>query len=301
MIGGKKDLISLTDYSKADMLEIIKTAQVLKKNRHGDNSLKDKVIALIFSKSSTRTRLSFEVGINELGGTAIFLSAADIQIGRGESIYDTAKVMERYVDGVVIRTFSHQELIDFAQSSRVSVINGLTDSFHPCQALADMLTVLEQVKPGENIKFAYIGDGNNMANSLALACETMEIPFHIATPKGYECDPQVVRACPGQGHFTNDPLEAITGAQVVYTDVWASMGQEEESEARKEIFKNFQINDRLTRHADANFIFLHCLPAHRGEEVSKEIIDGPHSRVFDQAENRLHVQKAILKLLLSNE
>ena len=269
MLNGKKDLISLEDYDKNDILKIIEEAKrqkPMRKCKHG--LFEDKIIALIFSKSSTRTRISFETGITELGGKSIFLPASELQIGRGESISDTAKVMERYVDGVVIRTFDHQDVVQFARSTNMTVINGLTDLFHPCQALADIFTIFEhfEMKKGLNkdidkaIQFAYVGDGNNMANSLAVTCNKLGIRFRIATPKGYECHPSIVKSCRSYGTFLHDPLEAVDGAHVIYTDVWTSMGQEKEKEDRKKIFKDFQINEKLTKKAQPDFIFF-TLPA----------------------------------------
>ena len=297
MIGDNKDLISLLDYNKSDILQIMEVAAYFKKNRHGDRSLENKVIALLFSKTSTRTRISFEVGIRQLGGHSVFLSSTDTQIKRGESLIDMAKVMDRYVDAVVIRTLDHDELIDFASNSDLTVINGLTDMFHPCQALTDVFTMIEHFGDLKKIKLAYVGDGNNVANSLTVLSEKLGIPLTVASPKGYECPP-AIKDVFRWVRYTNDPVEAVSGANVIYTDVWASMGQEKEEEKRKKIFKVFQVNEYLVQHADSNFIFLHCLPAHRGEEVTASVIDGMHSLVFDQAENRLHVQKAIMKLLL---
>lgn len=304
-----KNFLKLADFSTSEINSLLETALELKKlqkegKSHGD--LPGKVLGMIFEKSSTRTRVSFEVGMIQLGGQAIFLSSKDIQLGRGESISDTAKVLSRYVDGLMIRTFEHHLIEEFADNSSVPVINGLTDLHHPTQVLADLLTILEHKGKLKGLKLCYIGDGNNnMAHSLLEGAVKVGMHISISSPKGYEPNAQIVseaRIAAMETEciitFTNDPKEAIEQADIVVTDVWTSMGQEDEQKQRLEDFKGFQVNQELCEKAKGDFIFLHCLPAHRGEEVTADIIDGPHSVVFDEAENRLHAQKAILKKLL---
>ena len=261
---------------------------------------------MIFQKSSTRTRVSFEVGMYQLGGSALFLSANDLQIGRGEPVRDTARVMSRYVDGIMIRTFSHAEVEELAHYSTIPIINGLTDLLHPCQALADLFTVREHKGDLKGLKMAYIGDGNNMVNALLHGCAKVGMHITVATPAGYAPNKQIIaeaqEAAALSGSkitITNSPLEAAAGADVLYTDVWASMGQEAEQMARQRAFADFQINSAALQVANHDAIVMHCLPAHRGEEITNEVMEGPQSVVFDEAENRLHVQKAIMALLMN--
>jgi ornithine carbamoyltransferase len=264
---------------------------------------------MIFEKSSTRTRVSFEVGMAQMGGAALFLSSRDIQIGRGEPISDTAKVLSRYVNGIMARTFAHQTVTDLAKFGTVPVINGLTDELHPCQALVDYFTLIEVFGSLEALRgrrIAYIGDGNNMVHSLMFGAAKAGMDIAVASPKGYEVNPhyaelarQDAAAAGTRLILTNDPAEAVEGASAVYTDVWASMGQEAEQQKRVEAFKGFTVDAALMSHAQKDSVFLHCLPAHRGEEVSAEVCDGPQSRIFDEAENRLHVQKAIMLWLMA--
>ena len=263
---------------------------------------------MIFTKSSTRTRISFEVGMYQLGGHPMFLNANDMQLGRGESIYDTANVMSRFVDGIMIRTFDHQDVLDLAKYGTVPVINALTDHLHPCQALADLMTVYEHKGTLKGLKLAYIGDGNNVAHSLLYACAKAGMNMSVATPKGYECEDVVVKNAiedaketGAQIIITNDPVEAIKEADVVCTDTWVSMGQEAEKAERIKIFKDYQVNKELFSGAKADAIFIHCLPAYRGYEVTEDIIDGPMSVIFDEAENRLHAQKAVLATLMGKD
>ncbi|WP_373889901.1 ornithine carbamoyltransferase [Neobacillus cucumis] len=304
------NFLQLADYSTDQILYLLNEAVELKKlQKQGKPHpfLSGKVLGMIFEKSSTRTRVSFEVGMLQLGGHAIFLSSKDIQLGRGESISDTAKVLSRYIDGIMIRTFSHESVEELASHATVPVINGLTDLQHPTQVLADLLTILEHKGKLAGLKLCYIGDGNNnMAHSLMEGAVKVGMNISIASPEGYmpneEITEKAVQAGTETGStvtITNNPIEAIKDADVVVTDVWTSMGQEEETAIRLKAFQAFQVNEELCSHANKDYIFLHCLPAHRGEEVTSEIIDGPHSVVFDEAENRLHAQKAILKLLLA--
>jgi ornithine carbamoyltransferase len=255
---------------------------------------------MIFMKSSTRTRVSFEVGTYQLGGHAPFLSPRDVQLGRGEPIADTARVLSRYVDGIMIRTFAHQDIEELAKYASVPVINGLTDLLHPCQVLADLLTVRQHLGDVRDKKYAWIGDGNNMANSWINAAYRFGFDLDIACPQGYEpADHLLARAqTVAKVRVVRDPMEAAHGAHVINTDVWASMGQEQEQKDRERAFAGFSVSPQLMKEADKNAIFLHCLPAHRGEEVSAEVIDGPQSRVWDEAENRLHIQKAIMAALI---
>jgi ornithine carbamoyltransferase len=301
----KKDLLSVYDLQVLDFELIFEKAARLKKmlrGRHTYAPLKGKTLGMIFDKPSTRTRISFEVGIYQLGGTSLFLSSQDTQSARGESVADTAKIMSRYLDGVIIRTFSHRCVEEFAGYATIPVINGLTDLLHPCQILSDLFTIKEKKGTYENLKIAYIGDGNNIANSWIDAAA--RLPFHLALacPEGYEPDRDILergRREAEQGvTLYRNPSDAVRDADVVYTDVWASMGQEDEQEERAGVFKEYQINRELLTGAQRDIIVMHCLPAHRGEEITAEVIDGPHSVVFDQAENRLHVQKAILEILL---
>lgn len=304
----QKHFISISDFSEKEILSILELTKKLKKDHiQGKNKplLKGKILAMIFQKSSTRTRVSFESGIVQLGGHALFLSSNDLQLGRGETVADTARVLSRYVDGIMARTYSHQDVLDLATHATVPVINGLTDFNHPCQATADIFTVLEKKKSFKNLNFVYVGDGNNMAHSLLYACATVGMNIVVATPSGYEPQKKVVEEATliaakkkTKVEVTHDAREAVKNADVVYTDVWASMGQEEEHKKRLKIFKAFQLNSKLLRLAKPNHLVMHCLPAHRGEEITSEVVDGKNSIVFDQAENRLHTQKAIMTLLM---
>lgn len=304
----QKDFLTLADVSPDSILELLKLASDIKSKWAANEEyvpLKGKTLGMIFEKSSTRTRVSFEVGMLQLGGHGLFLSSNDIQIGRGETIADTAKVLSQFVDGIMIRTFGHEKIEELAESATIPVINGLTDMFHPCQALADLLTIQELKGKLAGLKMAYIGDGNNVVHSLMIACAKTGIDFSIACPPGYEPNKEIVEYAKKEAKqqgceivVTDSPTEAIEGADVVYADVWTSMGQEAENAVRLEAFKKYQINAELVKHAKEDYIFMHCLPAHREEEVTAEIIDGPNSVVFHQAGNRLHAQKAILVDLL---
>jgi ornithine carbamoyltransferase len=261
---------------------------------------------MIFEKSSTRTRVSFEVGMYQLGGHALFLSGNDLQIGRGETIWDTAQTLSRYLDGIMIRTFAHRKVVELARGATIPVVNGLTDLSHPCQALCDFQTIYEKKGTLEGLKIAYIGDGNNMVHSLMMGSAKLGMHMSIATPVGYEPDADIVRQTHANAAETgsrvvvcHDPKEAVADADIIYTDVWASMGQEAEQKEREIAFANYQVNDALVKYAKKDFLFMHCLPAHRGEEVSESVIDGAQSIIFDQAENRLHAQKAILAAIMS--
>ena len=299
-----RDFLQIPDFSKEEILGLFDLAERMKTGAYDRKPLAGKTLAMIFMKSSTRTRVSFEVGTYDLGGHALFLSPRDVQLGRGEPIADTARVLSRYVDGIMIRTFAHQDIEELAKYADVPVINGLTDLVHPCQVLADLLTVRQHVKtPLEKLVVAWIGDGNNMANSWINAAYRFGFELRIACPEGYEpADHLVARAKQAAKIvITRDPAEAAKGAHVVNTDVWASMGQEEEQKQRERAFRGFTVNAPLMKQAAADAIFLHCLPAHRGEEVAADVIDGPQSRVWDEAENRLHVQKAIMAVLMGGE
>ncbi len=303
-----KHFISLHDITVDEFNALLSLAAKLKAEQKAGKPhriLEGKTLAMIFTKSSTRTRISFEVGMYQLGGQALFLSSNDIQLGRGETIYDTAKVMSRFVDGIMIRTFAHQDVLDLAKYGSIPVINGLTDLLHPCQALADLMTVYEHKGALKGLKLAYIGDGNNVAHSLLYACAKAGMDISVASPKGYECDPEIVANANADAALTgtnilmtNDPVEAITNADVVYTDTWASMGQESEKAERVKIFKNYQIDSDLFSKSKPDSIFMHCLPAYRGFEMTADVIDGERSVVFDEAENRLHAQKAVLATLM---
>lgn len=300
-----KDVLNLHSYTTEDIHDLLNEALQLKKSPYSD-LLKGKTLAMIFEKSSTRTRVSFEVGMIQLGGHAIDLNANQLQLGRGETVSDTAKVLSSYVDAILIRTTSHERVKELAENASVPVINGLCDLYHPCQALADLLTILEVKGTLEGLHVAYVGDGNNVAHSLMMACAKVGVDISVATPVGFEPNEQIVHQIKEVAEqtgstvtITNDPIQAVTNVDVVYTDVWTSMGQEEEAEERKNIFQPYQVNAELMSYAKADATFLHCLPAHRGEEVTADVIDGVNSAVFQQAENRLHAQKAILKMLLA--
>ncbi len=303
-----KHLLSLNDLSSDEIQGLLKLSEKLKRQtKEGvqHHLLKGKTLGMIFSKSSTRTRVSFEVGMYQLGGYSLFLSSNDIQLGRGESIFDTANVLSRYIDGIMIRTFKQSDVEDLAKYGTIPVINGLTDEMHPCQILADLLTVYEHKGTLEGLKLAYIGDGNNVAHSLLHGCAKTGMDIAIASPKGYECDSRYVdeakEAAKSSGSkviLTQDPIEAISNADVVYADTWISMGQEDQKQEKLNIFMPYQINSQLFAKAKEDAIFLHCLPAYRGYEVTEDVIDGAQSVIFDEAENRLHAQKAVMATLM---
>jgi ornithine carbamoyltransferase len=305
-----RHLISIHDLAAAEVAGLFRLAADVKANpaKYHDH-LHRKTLGMIFEKSSTRTRVSFEVGMAQMGGHALFLSSRDIQLGRGEPISDTAQVLSRYVDGIMARTFAHQTVTDLARYGSVPVINGLTDDLHPCQALTDYFTLIEVFGGLEALrgrKLTYVGDGNNMAHSLMFGAAKVGMDVAIASPKGYEVNEryadlvrQDAQAAGTKVLLTQDPVEAVKDASAVYTDVWASMGQEAEQQERVKAFKGFTVDAALMSHARQDAVFLHCLPAHRGEEVSAEVCDGPQSRIFDEAENRLHVQKAVMLWLMA--
>jgi ornithine carbamoyltransferase len=298
-----RDFLAIPDFSSAELEKLFDLAERMRSGAYTHKPLAGKSLAMIFMKSSTRTRVSFEVGAWQLGGHALFLSPRDVQLGRGEPIADTARVLSRYVDGIMIRTFAHAEIEELARYASVPVINGLTDLLHPCQILADLLTVRQHLGGYEGKRIAWVGDGNNMANSWLNAAYVLGFELTLACPEGYDPDPAIFARARGAAKVTlvRDPREAVAGAHVVNTDVWASMGQEEEQKVRERAFAGYQVNDALMARAARDAIFLHCLPAHRGEEVTESVIEGPQSRVFDEAENRLHVQKAIMALLMGGE
>ncbi len=300
-----KDFLALSDWSLEDLETIFDLTRELKqKQKEGTphRLLEGYTLGMLFEKSSTRTRVSFEVGMFQLGGHALFLHSGNTQMGRGEPIKDTARVMARYCDGIMIRTFSQEIIEEFAEHCYVPVINGLTDMYHPCQLMADLFTVSEHKEDYKNLKYCWVGDGNNMANSWINAAAVFGFELRVATPKGYEPNTDVVARAEKAGVkllLTNDPKEAADGADVLNTDVWASMGQEKEQAKREKAFKNFQINSDLVKLADPECVVMHCLPAHRDEEITDEVIEGPNSIIFDEAENRLHVQKAIMATLMA--
>lgn len=300
-----KHLISVTD-AKEDILDILKQAEIFKADGIGDKPLKDKTLAMVFEKASTRTRISFEVGMLHLGGSPLYLSASDLQLGRGEIIEDTAKVMTRYVDGVMIRAKSHDDILKFSKNSNVPVINGLTDKEHPCQALTDIFTIYEH-KNTFNVKMAYLGDGNNVCNSLLLACSLVGMDLTVVCPEGYEPDSEILdlaenfAAKSGSNlEITSDVESGVKDADVVYTDVWVSMGDESEKLQRLLDLKNYQVNSELLELAKPDAIVMHCLPAVRGQEITDEVMKSPQSVIWDQAENRMHVQTAVLYKLLKD-
>ena len=296
----KRDFLAITDFSRDELVQLLERARLLKDGMD-TSQLAGQSLAMIFKKSSTRTRVSFEVGMTQLGGHSLFLSDRDSQIGRGESIHDTAKVLSRYVNGIMVRTFEHAEVEEFARHASVPVVNALTDLLHPCQIVADLQTAAEEFGADHQERtVAWIGDGNNMANSWLNAAARLGFSLRLACPEGYDPDADILAFAHSETDvvLTRDPAEAVQGADVVTTDVWASMGQEEEAQERMRAFQGFIVDDALMAKAASNAIFLHCLPAHRGEEVSESVIDGPQSRIFDEAENRLHAQKAILLELM---
>jgi ornithine carbamoyltransferase len=302
----KKDFLSVYDLTRRDFDRIFSHAANLKvmlKDGIIYQPLAGKTLGMIFDKSSTRTRLSFEAGMYQLGGLAIYLNSRDTQLGRGETIADTARIVSRYLDAVMIRTFAQESVEEFARHATIPIINGLTDLMHPCQIVSDLFTIVERKGTYEGLKIAYVGDGNNMANSWIDAAAKLPFKLTLACPKGYDPDARILergrKKAPKGVSLFRDPVQAVKNADVVYTDVWASMGQEAEQEARAKVFEGYQVNQKLMQHAKPDAIVMHCLPAHRGEEISAEILDGPRSVVWDEAENRLHVQKAILEILLT--
>ncbi|MGH7475383.1 MAG: ornithine carbamoyltransferase [Longimicrobiales bacterium] len=297
----KRDFLAIPDFTTEELYAVLRLARQMKEGAYRERPLVGRTLAMIFEKSSTRTRVSFEVGTFQLGGHALFLSSRDIQIGRGEPIRDTARVLSRYLDGIMIRTFAHTIIEELAEYASVPVINGLTDLLHPCQVMADVFTMQEAF--GEDLaprRVAWVGDGNNMANSWINAAYRFGFELRLACPAGYDPDEGILNRARGVTtvEVTRDPLKAVEGAEVVNTDVWASMGQESEASDRQRAFAGFHVDASLMEWAADGAIFLHCLPAHRGEEVAEQVLEGPQSRVFDQAENRLHVQKAILARLM---
>jgi len=305
----KKDLISIKDLTKKEIEELFSLTDKLKKNKYKFSKLlAGKTLALIFQKPSNRTRVSFEVGMFQLGGNSLYLAPNEINLGVRESIADAAKTLSRYVDGIVLRTFEHKNCLEMARGAGIPVINGLSDFSHPCQALADLYTVKEKLKTFKGVTLVYIGDGNNVCNSLLFICAKLGVNMNVGSPKGYEPDASVLKDSKAFGsasgaaiNLFNDPFSAAKNADVIYTDVWASMGKEEEAKKRKEAFKDFQVNNNLVKLAKKDVLIMHCLPAHRGEEITDDILDSKNAVVFDQAENRLHVQKAILIKLLGKK
>ncbi|GAM15705.1 ornithine carbamoyltransferase [Mesobacillus selenatarsenatis] len=305
-----KDLLTLADLEPQEILTLLERAVVLKEKtlkKQFDKPLKGKILGMIFDKSSTRTRVSFEVGMIQLGGSSLYLNGNDLQLGRGESVADTAQVLSQYLDGIMIRTFSHKSIEELADHADIPVINGLTDLYHPCQALADLQTISEKKGKLKGLKLAYIGDGNNVAHSLMIACTKVGMDVCIASPKGYFPDQTITARCEEFAKqsganlvITESPQEAVDSADIIYTDVWTSMGQELENEQRLNDFYEYQVNEALLKAAKEDYLFMHCLPAHRGEEVTAEVIDGQHSVVFEQAGNRLHAQKALLVEILKD-
>ena len=294
-----KHLLKLSDWSAKEINEVLNMADQLKyekKNGIPHHLLPGKTLGMIFQKSSTRTRVSFEVGMYDLGGSALFLSSRDLQIGRGEPVEDTARVLSRYLDGIMIRTFDQEEVETLARVGSIPIINGLTDYCHPCQVLADLMTIREHKKVIEGNKLCFIGDGNNMANSLIVGGIKMGMKVSVACPNGYEPDADIMKWAAANGDFTctDDILKAADGADVLYTDVWASMGEEHEAELRKQIFKEYQVNDTVMAASNEGAMVMHCLPAHRGEEITAEVFEAHADEIFDEAENRLHAQKAVL-------
>jgi ornithine carbamoyltransferase len=302
----KKDFVSVSSWSTEELSEILSAAIAIKADpRKYSRRLEGKALAMIFEKPSLRTRVSFDVGIHQLGGFSLCLTKEEINLGRREAVSDVAKNLERMVQGIMIRTYSHEIVEEMADDASIPVINGLTDFSHPCQALADYMTILEVRRSLKGLKIAYIGDGNNVAHSLIYGAVRLGAHLAIASPEGYGPDPKVLAWATDNAGATGcrleiiqNPLAAAEGADVIYTDVWASMGLESEAEKRRQAFRSYQVNEAIVRHAKPDYLFMHCLPAHRGEEVSESVIDSPHSIVFQQAENRLHAQKAVLLTLM---
>jgi ornithine carbamoyltransferase len=303
-----RSIDSLFHLTREEIEQILETSKLLKfQLLRGEEHplLKGKTLAMIFEKPSTRTRVSFEVGMWQLGGYALYLNASDLQLGRGETVADTAQVLSRYVNGIMARVFAHQTILDLVKYSKVPVINGLSDFTHPCQGLADLFTIYEKKGRLSGLKLAYVGDANNVAHSLLYGCSKVGMDITLGCPKGYNPNPGVVSEAREEGdrsgckvEVTNDPKEAVKEADIVYTDVWASMGKEKEHEKRVKILKPYQVNAKLVKEAKEDYLFMHCLPAHRGEEVTDEVADSKNSVIFDQAENRLHTQKALLALIM---
>lgn len=303
-----KSLVSIADLSIEEIYQIFDVSKTLKEKKYTGEPhklLEGKTLGMIFTKRSTRTRVSFETGIYQLGGIGMYFGPNDLQLGTSESISDTAIVLGRYLDGIMIRTFAHSDVVELAKHANIPVINGLTDLLHPCQVLTDLFTVLEKKRKLEGLKLAYIGDGNNMAHSLLNGCSKVGMDISIASPSGYKPNKDIVdnakkfaKYMGSKIEITDDPVAAVKNADIVYTDVWASMGQEQEAEDRKKKFAKYQVNPKLVKNAKEDYLFMHCLPAHRGEEVVNEVADSPNSVIFDEAENRLHVQKAIMALVM---
>ena len=303
-----KSLISIHDLTIEEVYEIFDVAKSLKEKLltgEPHRLLEGKTLGMIFSKPSTRTRISFETGIYQLGGLGMYFGANDLQLKKSESVADTARVLSRYLSGIMIRTFDHQDVIDLAKYGSIPVINGLTDLLHPCQVLTDLFTILEKRRVLKGLKLAYIGDGNNMAHSLLNGCSKVGMDIAIASPSGYKPLEEIVNNAKANAKYMgskveilDDPVAAVKDADIIYTDVWASMGQEKEAEDRKKKFMSYQVNDQLVKNAKDDYLFMHCLPAHRGDEVTNEVCDSPNSVIFDEAENRLHVQKAIMALVM---
>lgn len=302
----EKDFLAITQLTKSEIFDIFELAKELKaqqKRRETHHVLKGQTLAMIFQKPSARTRISFEVGMYQLGGHALYLAPTDIGLGKRESVADVARVISRYSDGIMARLFGHDLIIELAENASAPVINGLTDLLHPCQIMADLFTVQEHRQSLDDVVITYIGDGNNVANSWINMAARVPMTLNLAVPEGYEPDELILSEARNSGiskiNIIHDPVEAARGADVLYTDVWASMGQEAEAEARKKAFVEYQINQKLVEQAQKDCLVLHCLPAHRGDEITDEVIDGPHSVVFDEAENRMHVQKAIMVKLMA--
>jgi ornithine carbamoyltransferase len=303
-----KSLISINDLTLEEMYQIFDVSKTLKELHHTGQPhkwLAGKTLGMIFAKPSTRTRVSFEAGIYHLGGIGMYFGPNDLQLKRGETISDTAKVLSRYIDGIMIRTFDHQDVVDLARFGSIPIINGLTDLLHPCQVLTDLFTILEKKRELKGLKLTYIGDGNNMAHSLLNGCSKVGMHISIASPSGYKPNKDIVndaktnaKKMGSKVEILDDPVAAVKNADIIYTDVWASMGQEAEAKDRQKKFAGFQVNNKLAKNAKEDYLFMHCLPAHRGEEVAAEVIDSEHSIVFDEAENRLHVQKAVMALVM---
>jgi ornithine carbamoyltransferase len=303
-----KSFISNNDLSIEETYQIFDLSRILKQKQltgEPHRLLEGKTLGMIFTKPSTRTRVSFETGIYQLGGMGMYFGPNDLQLGRSESISDTAKVLSRYLNGIMIRTFDHQDVIDLAKHASIPVINGLTDLLHPCQILADLFTILEKKRKLQGLKLSFIGDGNNVAHSLLHGCSLLGMNISVASPSGYKPNKEIVNEALKNAKYmgskveiVDDPVKAVRNADVIYTDVWASMGQEKEAEERKKKFTKYQVNSKLIKNAKDDYLFMHCLPAHRGDEVTNEVADSLNSVIFDEAENRLHVQKAIMALLM---